>query len=584
MRRGVGVLVTLGLLVGGVAVGSPSAAAETAVPDGAFTCSTAAAPADSALTSVAVTPAVVASGAGPVDVVFAIAEDVPQPPRVTLATRDGQVAFTQDAVPDPAGWRSQLTLPADAPPAELGVSIAWADERASTCALQARSLPSVVALHPVAPAPPTQLSVGPGDGQAGLVWARAADGGAPLSGYRVVAQPGGLTYDVHDPQATQAVLRGLVNGTTYRFQVTAISAAGASPVATSPPVIPRRLLALGSVHKPATVVVYGGRSTASAVVRTKTGTAVPGVPVELRARRVGTTAWKTVARATSSSTGLVTLRAVLPVSSQLQLAHAIDGNVLPTASVGTVAVVSRVSSVPWDTTPGAAYAQTVSGAVAPSGPVGSRVTLQRYVSGGWHSIANGSLISSTGYRIKWTPAHAGGYRLRVLRPAVSGVGAGVSPPFTVTAADTRISVAREILADQGTTLATGHESGVVDRADARHELLDTAAGRAARRSSYQNAPGGSVMLDLRVLRLIRHIGQLASIGVSEVAGGSHAPASLHYRGTAVDISVVNGARVRPGSGYMVVVRACQAAGASEIFYPAHDPYGGHQNHVHCGFE
>jgi hypothetical protein len=242
-----------------------------------------------------------------------------------------------------------------------------------------------------------------------------------------------------------------------------------------------------------------------------------------------------------------------------------------------------VTAAPSRTSAGAAYQQLVSGGLAPGGAVGSSVQLQRYVSGGWHAVTYGTLVSATAYRVRWTPAHAGRYLLRVVRPATGALVSGVSPTFAVDAYDTRISVAREILADTGTRLATTHVSGVVDYADAHHNLTYTAKGLAARRSSYQNAPGGSVMLDLRVLRLLRRIGQLAGVTVSEVAGGSHASGSLHYAGRALDVSVVNGAPVRRGSDYMVVVRACQAAGASQVFYPAYDPYGGHQGHVHCAF-
>jgi hypothetical protein len=154
----------------------------------------------------------------------------------------------------------------------------------------------------------------------------------------------------------------------------------------------------------------------------------------------------------------------------------------------------------------------------------------------------------------------------------------------VTAHETRISIARDILADSGTRLMTYHFSGVSDSADARHNMLDTAAGRAARRSTYEGAPGGSVMLDMRMLRALRRVGQVANVTISEIAGGSHAPNSLHYQGKAFDVYVVNGAVVSPGSSYMVVVRACRAMGATQVFYPAYDPYGGHQGHVHCGFD
>jgi hypothetical protein len=337
------------------------------------------------------------------------------------------------------------------------------------------------------------------------------------------------------------------------------------------------------VVAPPAKVTYGTASTVKAVVRNASGVGVGGVAFELWARKYATATYVPVARTTSTSTGAVVLRATLKISSALMIVHRADAYAVPSVSASGVTVMAKVTATPADSTPGAAYSQLVSGSVAPAGAVGSAVYLQRYTSGSWHWIATGTLVTSTWYRVNWTPAHAGDYRLRVVRPGAAGIATGYSRSFLVTAHDTRKSVAREILADTGTKLLTYHFSGVVDRADARHNIRDTAAGGAARRSSYGGAPGGSVMLDLRTLRLLRRIGQAASVTISEIAGGSHAPRSLHYQGKALDVWVVNGAKVRPGSSYMVVVRACRAAGADQIFYPAYDPYGGHQGHVHCAF-
>jgi hypothetical protein len=511
--------------------------------------------------------------------VLGLEGELTEPPVVTLATQDGAVSYAQPAVADPAGWRADVAVPDEAPSAELGITVEWADGRVDPCALRARGLPSVVAFHPVAPSAPTSVRVTAGDGVASLSWTAGADGNAPLTGYRVVAHPGGSALDV---TGTQAVLHGLTNGVAYSFDVTALNAAGTSPATTSAAVVPRRPLVLSSVAPAATTVVYGTASTVTGVVRSASGAALAGVPVELYARRGGTSWWVSVAHATSSSTGAIRLSAVLTRTSALEVVHHPDSGVLPTRAVGIVTVASRVTASARSTA-GAAYAQTVTGAVGPTGAVGSVVWLQRYTSGAWHGLATGKLVTSTSYRIPWTPAHAGRYRLRVVRPAATALASGSSPAFTVNAYDTRISVAREILADTGTHLDTTHVSGVSDLADARHNITDTAAGRAARRSSYQNAPGGSVMLDLRTLRLLRRIGVAASVSISEIAGGSHSPHSLHYEGKALDVRVVNGTAVRPGSAYMVVVRACQAAGATQIYYPAHDPYGGHQHHIHCAF-
>jgi hypothetical protein len=142
-------------------------------------------------------------------------------------------------------------------------------------------------------------------------------------------------------------------------------------------------------------------------------------------------------------------------------------------------------------------------------------------------------------------------------------------------------VAAAILHNHRITLADAHESGVQDAATALDDIRDIAAGRPAHRSAYQNAPGGSTRVNLDLLRAIRAIGLRLTVTVSEIAGGSHAIDSGHYQGRAVDVTVVNGRSIAGGGTYGVIAANCRANGATKVFDPAHDPDGGHGNHVHC---
>ena len=83
----------------------------------------------------------------------------------------------------------------------------------------------------VVPGPPETTSAVPGDQAATVSWtAPASDGGAAVSRYEVTTYSGyaPIQEDTFNSSATTQTVTGLTNGSTYRFRVRAISAAGAS--------------------------------------------------------------------------------------------------------------------------------------------------------------------------------------------------------------------------------------------------------------------------------------------------------------------------------------------------------------------
>jgi hypothetical protein len=150
--------------------------------------------------------------------------------------------------------------------------------------------------------------------------------------------------------------------------------------------------------------------------------------------------------------------------------------------------------------------------------------------------------------------------------------------------ETAADIARDILHNKRIELARVHLSGGSYLGSAHQNVVDVANGRRARHSCHGGAPCGSSKIDLRVLSAIRDMGARRSLTVSELVGGVHSGGSAHYTGRAVDITWVNKRHVGSGGSYGMVVDLCRANGATRVFTPSNDPYGGHHNHVHCDWK
>ena len=87
------------------------------------------------------------------------------------------------------------------------------------------------------PTAPLTPSATPASSQVVVKWLTpASDGGSPITSYTVVASPGGQTCTTNG--ALTCTVKGLTNGTTYTFSITATNIVGNGPAATLPPVTP----------------------------------------------------------------------------------------------------------------------------------------------------------------------------------------------------------------------------------------------------------------------------------------------------------------------------------------------------------
>lgn len=174
-------------------------------------------------------------------------------------------------------------------------------------------------------------------------------------------------------------------------------------------------------------------------------------------------------------------------------------------------------------------------------------------------------------------------RLRLVLPLlVLAVGLALSLPGCGVFFGGGTAAARSLRDDVRVSWLRCQVSGRRDGACAWDNIQQAASGRAAWRSCYQNAPGGSVRLDGRMLRGMRRLlSRGYSFRVTSLAGASHGRQSLHYAGLAFDIDTLNGKRIsRSHPEWREFLADCRELGATETMGPG-DP--GHATHLHVAW-
>ncbi|MFI5494373.1 peptidoglycan-binding protein [Actinoplanes sp. NPDC051859] len=148
---------------------------------------------------------------------------------------------------------------------------------------------------------------------------------------------------------------------------------------------------------------------------------------------------------------------------------------------------------------------------------------------------------------------------------------------------TRADLAKHLRDDPDSVLLTTHVSGNNHSAStARSNIVDTAAGRAAKTSPWSDVGVQSVTLNINMLRGMVKLDTERgySYRVTAIAGGDHSSNSRHYRGRAFDVDTINGRRVGSGADHSGFMAACRAYGATEVLGPGS---AGHSTHVHCAW-
>ncbi|MEV0153011.1 S8 family serine peptidase [Micromonospora sp. NPDC050686] len=217
----------------------------------------------------------------------------------------------------------------------------------------------------------------------------------------------------------------LTPGTTYSFagwvrdksgNYSKVSTARAAGTATSIVSSPTSL-----IHGTAEVTLTGR------LVRTDTGAPIAGVPVELHARRKGTTTFTYLGSVTTTSTGSLTYARLRPeYSTEYKwVFRGSNDKATGQAHVGAASALKLVSVAPYlsarlsKTSFALGGSVTLSGTVTPEHPAGQTVYLQRSVGGVWKDVASTKLSSVSSYSFTIKPAARGTYWYRVRKPADS---------------------------------------------------------------------------------------------------------------------------------------------------------------------
>lgn len=152
-------------------------------------------------------------------------EALPGAYRATATDDDAVLGFEyrvyeRDAGDEPGGW---IEVPGDQTVISAGtgdlVEVRVLDVNGNLSASQ-------VAVVVDVPGQPVGVAGQRGDGQVTVSWQPpVSNGGSAVTGYRVVASPGGSSCEVEVPE-TQCVVSGLVNGQAHVFTVTATNKVG----------------------------------------------------------------------------------------------------------------------------------------------------------------------------------------------------------------------------------------------------------------------------------------------------------------------------------------------------------------------
>ena len=280
------------------------------------------------------------------------------------------------------------------------------------------------------PNAPTGVSATGGNAQATVSWTAPADGGSPLTEYRVDVRTGTtVVRTVTGVTGTSTTIGTLTNGTAYNFQVRAVNAVGAGPLsASSNTVTPTAPAATPAAPTGVTATPGNTQATVRWTAGATGGSAITSWQVEVR---TGTTVVRTITgiAAAARSTTVTGLTNGTAYNFRVRAVNAVGAGTFSAAS----------NTVTPATTPGApvigtAVAGVAGGAITatanwtpPASNGGSPVTgyvvrALRIVNGAVASTTTSAVQPATARSLQMTLPQTGNYRFTA--QAVNAIGSG----------------------------------------------------------------------------------------------------------------------------------------------------------------